>query len=209
MRALEIEKKELGMDHEDTATTLNAIGENYLELGKYEEAKNYLTKSLTIRERILDPFHPDISTSLNDLALYYWYSSHKYHKAESLLLKALEIDQKVYGKDSIQVATIYSNLGLIYSALNQTEKALDYNKRSLKIRENYYGKKHFRTLVSKNNVAINLMDLEKYEEAKIILKEVLEIEKKYLVIAHLMLLFYTILVVYIHKQKNIKRQKIY
>ncbi len=106
LRALEIEKKELGMDHEDTATTLNAIGENYLELGKYEEAKNYLTKSLTIRERILDPFHPDISTSLNDLALYYWYSSHKYHKAESLLLKALEIDQKVYGKDSIQVATI-------------------------------------------------------------------------------------------------------
>lgn len=35
--------------------------------GKYKEALPFLERSLFIREKALDPEHPDLTTSLNDL----------------------------------------------------------------------------------------------------------------------------------------------
>ena len=61
LRALEIEKQKLGFNNKETAITLNALGENYLELGLYNKQKKY-SKSLLIKEKILSPDDKLIAT---------------------------------------------------------------------------------------------------------------------------------------------------
>ncbi|MEO0684126.1 MAG: tetratricopeptide repeat protein [Cyanobacteria bacterium J06649_11] len=61
--------------------------------GNYRKAIPLLKKALRIQEKILGKEHPDLSTSLNNLALLYD-SQGSYAEAESLYLRLIANDEK-------------------------------------------------------------------------------------------------------------------
>jgi len=105
---------------------------------RYDEAEPLFSRAMAIREGMLDPHHPDIAKSLNNLAVLY-YTLGEYDEAEPLCLRALEIREKALGPDDLDVAETLNTLGQIYEAQRERRKAEPIFKRALAIREKVLG----------------------------------------------------------------------
>src|SRR5690348_5044572 len=57
------------MQSSEAAQLLSKTGYHLYERGQYVEAMSLCQRALEIRERLLGPDHPDVATSLNDLAV--------------------------------------------------------------------------------------------------------------------------------------------
>ena len=68
-------------------------------MGEYEKALPLYQRALDIREKVLGPQHPDVATTLNNLAVLYD-SMGDYEKALPLYQRALEICEKVLGPNT-------------------------------------------------------------------------------------------------------------
>ncbi len=95
------------------ADLINEIGLAGLRAGKYPEAELYLQQALQQREYDLDPKHPDIGASLNNLAGLY-FAQGKYADAEPLSQRALRITETALGPNHPSVAIRLNNLALLY-----------------------------------------------------------------------------------------------
>jgi tetratricopeptide (TPR) repeat protein len=85
----------------------NALNQQVVELyraGRYDEAIPLATEVLQIRETALGPDHPDVATSLNNLAALYR-AQGNYGAAEPLFQRALRILETALGPDHPDVAT--------------------------------------------------------------------------------------------------------
>ncbi|MBD2354903.1 tetratricopeptide repeat protein [Tolypothrix sp. FACHB-123] len=120
--------------------------------GKYSEAIPLAERALAIREKLLGKEHPDVATSLNNLAVLYE-SQGNYAKAEPLHLRSLAIREKVLGKEHPNVAESLNNLALLYELQGSYAKAEPLYLRSLAIREKVLGKEHPDVATSLNNLA--------------------------------------------------------
>lgn len=78
------------------ATRLNQQVDRLYQQGKYDEAIPLAKRALAIREKILGANHPDVATSLSNLAVLYDYQG-KYRQAEPLQSRALAIKEKALG----------------------------------------------------------------------------------------------------------------
>ena len=82
----------------DDLAALNAqVGKLYGE-GKYAEATEIGKRSLALSERKLGPDHPNVGTSLNNLALLYQ-AQGRYSEAEPLYKRSLALSEKALGPD--------------------------------------------------------------------------------------------------------------
>ncbi len=80
----------------DNPEYLNMAGRITHDLGRYAEARTFFEKALALREKSLGPEHPDVATSLNNLAVLFE-NQGQYPKAEPLLQRALAVREKVLG----------------------------------------------------------------------------------------------------------------
>jgi tetratricopeptide (TPR) repeat protein len=64
------------------------------------EAKALLERALAIREKALGPEHPDVATSLNNLALVH-HATGGYEEAKALHERALVINEKALGPEHL------------------------------------------------------------------------------------------------------------
>ncbi len=79
------------------ATELLTEAGYYLRIaGQYNQAGPLFEHALHIREETLDAEHPDVATSLNNLASLYQ-DQGRYEEAEPLFVRALAIGEKVFG----------------------------------------------------------------------------------------------------------------
>ena len=67
-RARKIVEKSLGINHEEVANILNNIGLVLKKQAKYEEAKEFYAKSLSIIKSVFGAKHPKVGTGLYNLA---------------------------------------------------------------------------------------------------------------------------------------------
>jgi CHAT domain-containing protein len=103
-------------------------------------------------EKVLGREHPDVATSLNNLALLYS-SQGNYGKAEPLYLRSLAIYEKVLGREHPDVATSLNNLAGIYQSQGNYGKAEPFYLRSLAILEKVLGSEHPNVATSLSNLA--------------------------------------------------------
>ena len=89
-------------------------------------------RALAVREKALGPDHPDVTTSLNNLALLYK-SQGRYEAAEPLYKRALAINEKALGLDHPNVATSLNNLAELYRAQGRYEAAEPLYQRALAV----------------------------------------------------------------------------
>ena len=107
--------------------------------GQYAKAEPLYERALAIWEKALGPEHPDVATSLNNLAVLYD-DQGQYAKAEPLYQRALAIREKALGPEHPDVAPSLNNLASLYHDQGQYAKAEPLYQRALAIREKALGR---------------------------------------------------------------------
>lgn len=85
------------------------LGRFYQGQGLYAQAQPWLSQCLDDSRKRLGEEHPDVATSLNNLALLYR-NQGRYSEAEPLFLKALELCQRLLGEEHPHTLTVQRNL---------------------------------------------------------------------------------------------------
>jgi CHAT domain-containing protein len=134
---------------------------------------------LAIREKTLGHDHPDLATTLNNLASLYD-SQGRYADAEPLYQRSLAIAEKVLGRDHPDVALSLNNLALLYHNQGRYAEAEPLYKRSLSIREKALGRDHPDVATSLNNLAGLYKNQGRYAEAEPLCQRSLAIREKVL-----------------------------
>jgi hypothetical protein len=115
------------------AAVLDAIGDVYRQLAKFEDAEKLLTEALQIRRDNLDSKHPDLATSCFHTAWYY-HERGIFEKAMPLYLEALQIRQTLPDGQGL-LADTHHNLAWLCSYESPVEMETHF-KEALRIREN-------------------------------------------------------------------------
>jgi tetratricopeptide (TPR) repeat protein len=124
------------------------LGDALYLLGDYAGAQPPYERALALREQLLGPEHPDVATSLNNLAEL-CESQGRYAEAEPLFQRALTIREQALGPEHPDTATSLNNLAGLYQAQGRYPDAEPLYQRALAVREQRLGRDH-------PNVAVTL-----------------------------------------------------
>ncbi|MGB2926025.1 MAG: tetratricopeptide repeat protein [Limnothrix sp.] len=149
----------------------------YLGKGIYNLAQYWCVLGKDICEKHLGADHPNVATSLNNLAELYRLQG-KYDDAEPLYMRSLLIWEKQLGVDHLYVATNLNNLGLLYYAQEKYDKAKPIYRRALSILEKHLRADHPRVAQNMNNLGLLCYAQRKYDEAEPLYKQALSIREK-------------------------------
>ncbi|WOG94908.1 hypothetical protein DCAR_0314205 [Daucus carota subsp. sativus] len=105
-------------------------------LGRREEALVNLRTCLEIKEMTLEEDSKELGNANRDLAEAY-VAVLNFKDGLAHCLKAMEIHKRKYGLNSVEVAHDRRLLGVIYTGLEEHEKALDQNQLSQKVLKNW------------------------------------------------------------------------
>jgi tetratricopeptide (TPR) repeat protein len=164
-RALDMRKQRLGLEHTDTASTLNDLAKLYVLEGKYEQAEPLLQRTLAIRERVLGPEHPELAISLFHLGQLYCFQG-KYEQAKPLLQRAHAIDERVLGPEHPYTTHDLLYLAQLSQADGQVEQAESLYKSALTSFERALGSEHPYVVETLTNLAQLYQKQGKEEQAR-------------------------------------------
>ncbi|MEM9087455.1 MAG: FxSxx-COOH system tetratricopeptide repeat protein [Cyanobacteria bacterium P01_F01_bin.53] len=158
------------------ANLLNTTGLYLKKRGLYDEVEPLYLQGIEIGKRSLGEDHPDVATSLANLASFYQEQG-RYNEAEQLCLQGIEIDKRSLGEEHPDVAMSLDNLANLYrrqGRYNDAEplflQALELGKRSL-------GEDHIRVATSSNNLALLYLAQGRYSDAEPLFLQAIEIYK--------------------------------
>src|ERR1700694_3122395 len=101
--------------------------------GNYRQATIIMGQALGVAEKTFGPDHPDVATTLNNLALLYK-AQGQYAQAEPLYKRSLAIREKALGPDHPDVAVSLENMALLYRKAGREKEAEALEKRAAAIR---------------------------------------------------------------------------
>ncbi|XYI03998.1 tetratricopeptide repeat protein [Sorangium sp. So ce1128] len=145
--------------------------------GRFDAALPLAERALALREKALGSEHPDVATSLNDLALLYK-AKGDHARAEPLYQRALRIRENALGREHPHVATSLNNIAVLYHAKGDYARAEPLYQRALRIRENALGREHPDVANSLNNLAALYKDKGDYARAEPLYQRALRIREK-------------------------------
>jgi tetratricopeptide (TPR) repeat protein len=155
------------------------IGRFYAGQGNYSFAEPWDKNCLEVVRKRLGEEHPDVATSLNNLAGLYR-SQGKYEEAEPLYRSALEMYKRLLGEEHPDVAMSLNNLALLYYSQGKYEEAEPLYCSALEKRKRLLGEEHPSVAASLNNLAALYRSQGKYEEAEPLFRSALEMYKRLL-----------------------------
>ena len=161
----------------EAAHLLNNTGIYLYEHGRYGESEPLYLRALSIRERQLGPDHPDIATSLNNLAELYSYQG-KYSEAEFLYMRALQITERRLGADHPNTARVLNNLAGLYKSQGKYSEAEFLYMRALQITEQQLGANHSDTARVLNNLAVLYDKQGRYDQVEPLCQRALAIREQ-------------------------------
>ena len=179
LQALAIQKKVLGEEHPDYASSINDLGTLYINMGDYKKAEPYYLQALAIQKKVLGEEHPDYASSLNNLGILYS-DIGDYKKAETYYLQSLAIRKKVLGEEHPGYAMSLNNLGALYKDMGDYKKAETYQLQAFTIRKKVLGEEHPDYAMSLNNLGNLYADMGDYTKAEHLILQALTIQKKVL-----------------------------
>jgi tetratricopeptide (TPR) repeat protein len=165
------------MQSSEAAQLLSKTGYHLYERGQYIEAMSLCQHALAIREQLLGQDHPDVATSLNDLAVL-CIALHQYEQVEPLCLRALAIQERALGPGHPDVAVTLNDLAMIYYLEGRYDQIEPLYLRALTIFERGLGPLHTNTATALNNLAKLYVAQEKYVEAESLMRRALNIREQ-------------------------------
>lgn len=182
-RALEIQKRILGVENLEVATSSNELGSLYEAQGLYDKAEFLYQKCLDIRNEKLQSKHPDVARALNDMARLCQHQG-RYEKAEELFHQALEIRESL-GTERLDMASSYNNLAIFYRTQENNGEAESFYQKALKIWKNVLGEENLYVATTLGNLGELYQAQGRYSEAETLYRQTLDIRKKILGSNHL------------------------
>ncbi|QRK08233.1 tetratricopeptide repeat protein [Archangium violaceum] len=164
LRHAEAAGERFGGDPELTARRLTYEGELAFVDGRFEETLERYQKALELRRRFLPSHHPDIGTSLTDMAGILGQLG-RYEEAVALSRSALANLEAALGPHHPDVAYALQSLGSAEAELGRSEEALAFHQRALEIFESVYGAESHTVAVALTYVGIQKGNLGRHEEA--------------------------------------------
>ncbi|WP_437667593.1 tetratricopeptide repeat protein [Sorangium sp. So ce1182] len=120
--------------------------------GRLDAALSLARRALELREKALGPEHPDVATSLNNVAELYR-ATGDHARAVPLHERALAIREKALGPRHPDVATSLNNLAGLHSTRGDHARAEPLYQRALAILEKHFGPEHPEVATALNNLA--------------------------------------------------------
>jgi CHAT domain-containing protein len=152
------------------AEVYRLMGESYLNLGRNERALELL-----LRSEQLYPANSELklSEAYNLMGIIYWNNANQelalqYHN------RALELRERLLGKESLPVADSYNNIGLVYMDSDGLQAGIYFN-RTLKTYESAYGTMHPKVAFCMINIARAYTKRGLYNQAKETIEKVMYI----------------------------------
>jgi serine/threonine protein kinase len=133
---LAIREKLLGKTHPDVAQSLTALAEVVPEA---ERGAAYIRRALEISQSSHAGDHPDVASALAKVAYIVGPRLGKEAEAESLQIRALEMERRIWGDRHPRTAEAMGDLGLIYSHHSQFAKAEPLLERAFEIQSEFHG----------------------------------------------------------------------
>ncbi|PWW74210.1 TPR-like protein [Tuber magnatum] len=197
-RALELRESVLGPDHPETLTSVNNLANALEYQGKYDESEKMSRYALKLskkgsydeseilnrramegREKILEPGHPHLLTSFNNLAIV-WECQGRYVESEAMHRRALEGLERNLGPDHPDTLTCVNNLTTVLKSQGKYDESAEMSQRALAGLEKIFGPDHPNTLTSVNNLASVLEGQGKYGESEAMNRRALKGREKVL-----------------------------
>ncbi|MBV8552552.1 MAG: serine/threonine protein kinase [Acidobacteriaceae bacterium] len=182
-RALELNRRALGIENPNTLKTVSYLGRIALLQGKYSEAEALTRQALEGQRRVLGPENPDTLRSMNNLATVYGEAG-KYAQAEALHSEILEIDRRVLGPENPDTLRSMYTLGLVYLDQDKYPQAKALYSQLLDIQRRVLGPEHPDTLSSMTNLATSYWYQGKYAQAEALYGQTLQIDRRVLGAEH-------------------------
>jgi tetratricopeptide (TPR) repeat protein len=161
------------------ARLLHMTSRIFYSYSNYSTALQLCQKAMEIRERVLEPEHPDLASNLGDLAAIYSKLA-KYNEALPLHERALAMCEKAQGPEHAETAICLNNMACTYVSLKRYEEALSLHERALAICQKVLGLEHPQTVESLVAIANYDRIQGKYEEALLAQRRFLAIREKVL-----------------------------
>ena len=158
------------------AVRLGHVAGVELGLGAYEHAKQMQQRSLALREQALGPNHPDIWSSLSNVALMHEKLG-EYEQARALHERALAIVTSELGPNHPEMGAVLNNLADNYRMTGNYKMAKKLLEQALAIKELAYGPDHPSVANSLGNLALTLEAMDQWTEATPMLERVLAIKQ--------------------------------
>ncbi len=176
-RALASHRAALGDAHPVVATDLHNLGYLLAGMGQKKEAIKLHEESLERCRALYPDGHEQIASNLIQLAILYRYNDERSPEARGMLAEAIAFQSKLYGDDSVVVASSYHDLGRVLDSQRDLEGAIEAYQRAATLYEEHYGEQHNTVAVSLEALASSLGSLDRYPEASATFDRVLEIQR--------------------------------
>jgi tetratricopeptide (TPR) repeat protein len=138
------------------------------QLGWYAQAERTL-----VAARLIEPSNPQVLLFLGKALE----QQGKYRDAEDAYSLALAIDERAFGQDYEQVASLLNNMGLVYKDQGKYAEAEPLYQRSLSLHEEYRPEQEG-VAAALNNLAELYVDIGRYAEAEPLYKRAIVIGEK-------------------------------
>ncbi len=182
-QALTILEQVVGIEHPDTAKSLNCLGTVFWSQGQYAEAQRHYAQALAIYQQVFGADHPDIAMSLNNLGNIL-VEQGQYAEAQHHYAQALAIRQQVFGANHTSTAGVLKNLGGVLTSLGQYDKAQLYLEQALAIYQQALGPEHPLTAQCFHDLSLVLQAQGQYAEAQRYLEQALAIQQRVFGVDH-------------------------
>jgi len=165
--SLQIKRKKYKQNVASIAIVLSNLGELYRQQRKWKEAEELHKQAISDKENELGPEHPDLVTSLNNLAIVYR-ETNRLDEALPLLERARDIGKKAIvdnPDERVNYATALHNLAEWYALKKQFDKAEALYKEALQLRRTALGNEHPHVAETLMNYANMLASMGRGEES--------------------------------------------
>ncbi|KAH8342975.1 amyloid protein-binding protein 2 isoform X1 [Drosophila kikkawai] len=124
--ALLLSLETFGEVNVQTAKHYGNLGRLYQTMNRFEEAERMHQKAIKIKTDLLGAFDYEVGLSIGHLASLYNYQMKKYHEAEKLYLRSIDISLRLFGHSYSGLEYDYLGLCHVYEVLHNFEKYLQY-----------------------------------------------------------------------------------
>ncbi len=152
---------------------LNQQAVQLYQQGKFSEAVILAEQALNLVLSLYAGDHPDVATSLNNLAGLYK-SQGLYERAKPLYEQALQMFQRLSNGDNADVATSLNNLAGLYKSQGLYERAKPLYEQALQMRQRLFKDDHHDVATSLNNLALFYKYQGLYVQAKTFYEQALQ-----------------------------------
>lgn len=143
---LKIKENIYGKESIKAAETYDALGDyERIYMANFTEAIKHYEKANKIREKLYGADDPRITKNYKWLSTSIYYHGDKNKRAETLLLRSIELRKKAPKNKEFPLYAAYMDMGIYYSMKDEYNKSIDYLQKALK---SFQGK------VNKNYIVI-------------------------------------------------------